>query len=84
MSDNNDNINITVSVPRLPWWAPFAKAVVAALIGFLVAFISALLPFVVQGEAISVAGWLTATLAALVSLGASFGVVYATPNVSKK
>ena len=70
--------------PNVPWWASFAKAIIAGFIGFLGAFISALLPFVADGKPVSLAGWLTALLAGILFLAGSFGLVYATPNVSKK
>lgn len=69
---------------KVPFWAPYAKAVVAAIIAFLVAFLSTLLPFIEQGHVVSLVGWITATIAGLVALAASAGIVYAVPNVSKQ
>jgi uncharacterized membrane protein len=78
-------VNSTNSVElKIPFWAPYAKAVVAAIFAFLLAFLSALLPFIEQGHVVSLVGWITATIAGIVALGASAGIVYATPNVSKK
>lgn len=61
--------------------ATYAKAVAAAGIGFATAFLAALLPYLDGGlGAVTATGWVTAALAGLVSLGASFGVVYRVPN----
>lgn len=68
---------------KVPFWAPYAKAVVAAIISFLLAFLSALLPFIEQGHVVSVVGWITASIAGIVALSASAGIVYVTPNVGK-
>jgi len=62
----------------------YAKAIAAAVVGFLVAFIGAILPYASGAlEDITLAGWLTALLAGLVSLGAAGGIVYAVPNTPK-
>lgn len=62
----------------------YAKAIAAAVVGFFVAFIAALLPYVEGGLGdITLFGWLTALLAGLVSLGAAGGIVYAVPNAPK-
>lgn len=59
----------------------YAKAIVGAGVGFLVAFLSALLPYLDGGFGeVEASGWVTATIAGLVSLGAVGGVVYAVPN----
>jgi hydrogenase/urease accessory protein HupE len=68
---------------KVPFWAPYAKAVVAAILSFLLAFLSALLPFIEQGHVVSLVGWITATIAGIVALSASAGIVYAVPNVVK-
>lgn len=60
--------------------AKYAKAIVGAIVGFVTAFLTALLPFVQQGTSVTAEGWITATIAALVSLGVTGGIVWATPN----
>lgn len=67
-------------VKPLPWWAGFAKAIVAAVLGFVLAFLSALIPFLQDGHPVTVLGWVTATIAGIISLGIGGGLVYATPN----
>lgn len=62
--------------------SPIAKAVYAAVIGFAVAFLSALLPYLQDGgfDAVTAEGWVTAVVAGLVSLGVVGGGVYQIPN----
>lgn len=60
-----------------------AKALVAAVSGIAVAFLTALLPYIQDGEPVTATGWVTATIAALIAGGAVGGVVYATPNAEK-
>lgn len=60
----------------------YAKAIYAAVIGFMVAFLSALLPYLQDGGfgEVTAEGWTTAVLAGLVSLGVAGGGVYAVRN----
>lgn len=59
----------------------YAKAIVASIVGFITAFLSALLPYLDAGfGGVTAAGWVTALLAGLISLGALGGAVYAVPN----
>lgn len=65
---------------KIPFWQRAAKAVYGAIIAGAIAFISGILPFVTDGEPITTVGWLTASLATLVSLAATGGVVYQVSN----
>lgn len=60
----------------------YAKAIYAAVVGFLVAFLSALLPYLQDGGfgTVTAEGWVTATIAGLVSLGVAGAGVYAVRN----
>lgn len=62
-----------------------AKAIMAAVLGFVGAFIAALLPYATgQVGDITLEGWLTAVLAGVVFLTAGGGLVYVTPNAPKE
>lgn len=63
-----------------------AKAIYAAVIGFITAFLSALLPYLQDGGfgQVSALGWVTALIAGLVSLGVTGGTVYAVRNTPKE
>lgn len=58
----------------------YLKAIVGAVIAFLLAFLSALLPYLQDGDTLTAEAWVTATIAGLVSLGVTGGAVYATKN----
>lgn len=62
----------------------YAKAIIGGIVGFAVAFLSALLPYVQDGSSPGPVGWITASIAGLVSLGLAGGTVYATPNTKKE
>lgn len=64
----------------------YAKAIYAAVIGFAVAFLSALLPYLQDGGfgQVTAEGWVTAAIAGLVSLGVAGGAVYAVPNRTRQ
>lgn len=78
------NMVINNPTPNVPWWATMAKAIVAAILGFALAFLSALLPFLQEGHNVTMLGWVTATIAGLASLAITGGVVYTVPNAVKK
>lgn len=59
----------------------YAKAIMAGVVGFCIAFLSALLPYVTSGiGAVPAEGWIVASIAGLASLGIAGGAVYAVPN----
>lgn len=61
----------------------YAKAIYAAIVGFVIAFLTAILPYLQNGETmgeVNTLGWVTAILAGLVSLGVTGGGVYAISN----
>lgn len=60
----------------------YAKAIAGGIVGFVLAFLTALTPFLADGGFASVTdqGWVIAVIAGLTSLGVTGGVVYAVPN----
>lgn len=64
----------------------YSKAIYASIVGFAVAFLSALLPYLGDGgfPAVPDEGWVTATIAGLVSLGVVGGGVYQISNTPKE
>lgn len=78
-----DKNNPIVSKP-LPWWAGYAKAVVGALLAGILAFLSALLPFLQEGAPVSSVGWITAVIAGLGTIAGVGGLVYSVPNRIKE
>lgn len=86
MSDTpifDNKTNPIVSKP-LPWWAGYAKSIVAGIVGFAIAFLTAMLPYIQDGAPVSALGWVTATIAGLGSLGLVGGAVWAVPNRVKE
>lgn len=75
--------NPIVSKP-LPWWAGYAKAVFGAILAGVLAFLSALLPFIQEGTSITTTGWITAVIAALSTIAGVAGIVYTVPNRVKE
>jgi hypothetical protein len=89
MSDNKpviDKGDPTVN-PQTPAWflkySWFAKAIMAGISTFLLAFLTALLPYMTNGWHISLAGWTVALIAGLASGGLGGGAVFVTPNTVK-
>jgi hypothetical protein len=78
-----DKTNPIVSKP-LPWWAGYAKAVFGAILAGVLAFLSALLPFMQEGNVITAVGWITAIIAGLTTIAGIAGLVYAVPNRVKE
>lgn len=62
-----------------------AKAIVAAVVGFVITFLTALLPYLQDGGfgTVTALGWVTALIAGLASLGIVGGVTYRVPNKPK-
>lgn len=63
--------------------ASYAKAIIAAAAAVAGAFLTALLPYIQDGQTLAqvpTVGWVTAAIAALSLGGITGGVVYATPN----
>lgn len=79
-----DNKNNPIVTKPLPWWAGYAKAVAGAFLAAVLAFLSALLPFMQEGAVITPTGWVTAVIAALSTLASVGGIVYAVPNRVKE
>lgn len=64
----------------------YSKAIYASIVGFAVAFLSALLPYLQGGGfgTVTAEGWVTATIAGLVSLGVVGGGVFQISNTPKE
>lgn len=72
---------------QTPAWARkytwFAKAIMSAVATFLLAFLTALIPYIDNGWHVSPIGWVTALVAGIAAGGASGGLVYITPNTKR-
>jgi hypothetical protein len=83
---NQDKGNPAVNEQTPLWFQKyswFAKAIMGTVSTFLVALLTALIPYMENGWHIPPIGWVTAIVAGLVAGGATGGAVYITPNTIK-